>query len=129
MKNKDIFQESLLNDYNKVKTMKLTMLDNVSLVRNIVTVAEIVTNIQTVILHDLLLDTAGWVVMSDAFANPDKTLRRLELFQILGISSDNVTMIGKCLRDTPEIVLKSSGRLGIQAVQTEEMRKNEIFPF
>ena len=97
----------------KVKTLKLTTMDNVSLIRNIATVAEIVTSIETVILHDLMLDTEGWRVMAEAFAKPEKTLRRLELFQILGVSSDNVAMIGNCLKDTPEILLRSSGKLGI----------------
>ena len=97
----------------KVKTLKLTMMDNVSLTRNITTVAEIVTNIDTVILHDLLLDTEGRRVMTEAFAKPEKTLRRLELFQILGVSSDNAAMIGECLKNTQEVLLRCSGNLGI----------------
>ena len=98
---------------NKVKTLKLTMMDNVSLTRNITIVAEIVTNIETVILHDLLLDTEGWRVMAEAFAKPEKTLRRLELFQILGVSSDNAAMIGQCLKNTQDVLIRCSGKLGI----------------
>ena len=107
-----IFQESLVSSNNKVKTLKLTMMDNVSLIRNAATVAEIVTSIETVILHDLMLDTEGWKVMTEAFAKHEKTLRRLEIFQILGVSSDNVSMIGKCLKATPEVLLRCSGKLG-----------------
>ena len=107
-----IFQESLVSSKNKVKTLKLTMMDNVSLIRNAATVAEIVTSIETVILHDLMLDTEGWKVMTEAFAKHEKTLRRLEIFQILGVSSDNVSMIGKCLKATPEVLLRCSGKLG-----------------
>lgn len=88
-------------------------MENVSLIRNISTLTEIVTNIETVILHDLLLDTEGWNVMAEAFAKPEKTLRRLELFQILGVSTDNAAMIGKCLKDTPDVLLRCSGKLGI----------------
>ena len=106
------FQESLVSLNNKVKTLKLTMMDNVSLIRNIATVAEIVTSIETVILHDIMLDTEGWKVMIETFAKPEKNLRRLELFQILGVSSDNVAMIGKCLKATPEVLLRCSGKLG-----------------
>ena len=106
-------QESLVTASSKVKTLKLTMMDNVSLTRNITTVAEIVTSIETVILHDLLLDTEEWRVMAEAFAKPEKTLRRLELFQILGVSSDNATMIGECLKNTKDVLLRCSGKLGI----------------
>ena len=106
------FQESLVTANSKVKTLKLTMMDNVSLIRNISTVAEIVTNLETVILHDLLLDTDGWNVMAEAFAKPEKIIKRLELFQILGVSTDNASIIGKCLKDTPDVLLRCSGKLG-----------------
>ena len=98
---------------SKVKTLKLTMVANVSLTRNITIVAEIVTSIETVILHDLLLDTEEWRVMAEAFAKPEKTLRRLELFQILGVSSANAAMIGECLKNTQDVLLRCSGKLGI----------------
>ena len=114
VKSYDIFfQESLVTANSKVKTLKLTMMDNVSLIRNISTVAEIVTNFETVILHDLLLDTEGWNVMAKAFAKPEKIIKRLELFQILGVSTDNASIIGKCLKDTPDVLLRCSGKLGI----------------
>ena len=51
-------------------------------------------------------------VMEDAFAKPGKTLRRLELFQILGVISDNAAMIRKCLKDTPDVSLTVK-KLGI----------------
>ena len=45
----------LAKEESKVEILKLSMMDNVSLVRNVDTVAEIVTNINTVILHDVCL--------------------------------------------------------------------------
>ena len=45
----------LVKEESKVRRLKLSMMDNVSLVRNVDTVAEIITNIDTVILHDICL--------------------------------------------------------------------------
>ena len=53
--------------------------------RNIENIAQIVTNVKTVILNDFCLETAQWKVLAEAFGNSEKKLRRLELFQLLGI--------------------------------------------
>ena len=57
----------LVKEETKVRRLKLSMMDNVSLVRNVDTVAEIITNIDTVILHDVCLGTEEWSIFKKQF--------------------------------------------------------------
>ena len=87
-------------------------MDNVALRRNIDNIAEIVTNVDNVILNDFCLETDQWKILAEAFSNNGKKLRRLELFQLLGISVENIPEIGSCLKWTQEVRITSSGSLG-----------------
>ena len=87
-------------------------MDNVALRRNIDNIAEIVTNVNNVILNDFCLETDQWKILAEAFSNNGKKLRRLELFQLLGISEENIPEIGICLKWTQEVRITSSESLG-----------------
>ena len=87
-------------------------MDNVALRRNIDNIAEIVTNVNNVILNDFCLETDQWKILAESFCKKDKKLRRLEMFQLLGISEENILEIGICLKWTQEVRITSSGSLG-----------------
>ena len=91
----------------KLKKLKLSMTDTVSLVRNISLAARCVSNVETVIIHDLCLGREEWEVLGKVLASKEKTLKRLELFQILGVTEDNIAEIALCIVSVPEVRLSS----------------------
>ena len=56
----------LAKEESRVRRLKLSMMDNVSLVRNVDTLAQIIVNIDTVILHDVCLGTE-WSIIKKHF--------------------------------------------------------------
>ena len=102
------------------------MTDNVSLVRNITLAARCVSNVETVIIHDLCLGREEWEVLGKVLASREKILKRLELFQILEVTEDNIAEIALCIVSVPEVRLSSFCSIPLfwaaisQAVQCQE---------
>ena len=63
-------------------------MDNVSVERNVDMVGEIITSINTVILHDVSLSSESWARLSQHWSERSKNLVTLELFQLLSVTED-----------------------------------------
>ena len=99
--------QELAKEDKKVKRLKLSMIDNVSLIRNIGHASHCISNVENVIIHDVCLGPEEWAILGRELAGREKILRRLELYQILGVDQENIGEIAKCLSYVPEVRLSS----------------------
>ena len=96
------FKNSVDGEDSRLKRLKLTMIDSVSLTRNIRTfgtnytmmrsevdiisnTGEVISQVETVVLHDISLNSEQWNIIKEFVSLENKKLKRLELQQILRI--------------------------------------------
>ena len=103
----DCLSEELSKEDKTIEKLKLTMVDNVSFTRNIGAASLCIRSVETVIIHDVCMGREEWSRLGQELASREKKLRRLELFQILGVDQDNIADIAKCISFVQEVRLSS----------------------
>ena len=89
------------------------MMDNVSVERNVDMVGEIITSINTVILHDVSLSSESWARLSQHWSDRSKNLVTLELFQLLSVTEDSIRHIVQVIIMTKHVKITSAGNIGL----------------
>ena len=106
-------EQELIKEEKILRKLKLSMIDNVSLTRNISSVSKTVASVHTVVLQDIYLGMADWKILDEQLSKKEKILTKLELSQILGVDEETVQSIARCISQVQQVRLTSFCSLSI----------------
>ena len=106
-------EQELIKEEKILRKLKLSMIDNVSLTRNMSFVSRTVASVHTVVLQDIYLGMADWKVLDEQLSKKEKILAKLELSQILGVDEETVQSIARCISKVQQVRLTSFCSLSI----------------